>query len=100
MRSKHTEKNNKRRFLIILSIILLIMFGLSIAFTNTSIFICLIPTIFVIVIFVVQAKTDNNTALMYLVGLILAVIFIILIVILAYISKSNDIVKQILTFPH
>lgn len=99
MRNKQTE-NSKRRFIIILSIILLIMFGLSIAFTKTSIFMCLIPTIIVISIFIIQEKTGNNKALMYLFGLISAVICIILVVILALIAKSNDIVKQILTFPH
>lgn len=95
---KFKKGNKNRNFIIPLSTAVVVGL-LSILFAKGSLIIWLLLLGLVFLILLVQQKT-GNTALMFLVGIGAALVFIGLIAILALASKNYPIILKILSFPY
>ena len=94
---KQNYKN--KRNVIIPMLIVSIVLGLSIWLNKGSLLICLLVALVVLAIVISQYITGDN-GMMYLVGLVSAILLIGVIVVLALLSKSYPIILKIITFPY
>lgn len=91
--------NKKKRFLIFIFICVLIICLLSIFLLKASIFQWIIPISILLAIIITNQKTDSK-ALLFLIGIAVALVSVVIVVVLAILAKSNPAIMKMLTFPN
>ena len=87
-----------KNFWIPFFIILVVSLSGIIVFRYPASIVALLLLVFII-IYIIQRKTNNDWGKMFVLGIPVSLIFVVLLMIMFYFSKNNDLLWKIITWP-
>lgn len=87
-----------KNFWIPFFIILVVSLSGIIVFRYPASIVALLLLVFII-IYIIQRKTNNDWGKMFALGIPVSLIFVVLLMIMFYFSKNNDLLWKIITWP-